>query len=90
MKRYFFDVAGPGKPEYDYSGRTFLTPGKAHEFAEFLACDLAVSSDEWDGWRISVRSPEGAMIFSIPVRSSCLGAPNHLSAIGPTGHYRPV
>lgn len=73
MKQYFFDVVGPGRPEYDYSGRAFSTLEKAYELAELIAFDLAVS-EEWDGWRISVSDVEGNNIFSVPVESSCLAA----------------
>jgi len=74
MKRLFFDIVGPNKRDYDYSGRNFSTLEKAYELAEFMAHDLAVSSDECNGWCVSVYSPEGNVIFSIPVRSSYLGA----------------
>jgi hypothetical protein len=74
MKQYFFDIVGPGKSEYDYSGKTFSTLEKAYELAELMAFDLAAASDEWSGWRISVSSADGHRFFSIPVEQSCLGA----------------
>jgi len=74
MQRYFFDYVGQGKPEYDYIGQVLSTPQMAYEHAELIALDLAVMSEDWIGWLISVRTEMGREIFSLPVESSCLAA----------------
>lgn len=75
MRRYFFDVVGPDRSEYDYSGRDMPTPEKACGLAELIALDLALEPEEpWYGWTINVRSAEGHEFFSIPVQASYLAA----------------
>jgi hypothetical protein len=70
MARYFFDVVGQTRSEYDFRGTLFSDPRQAHSWAELLALDLEVDSDEQGlvGGRVGVRSTDGRELFSIPIR----------------------
>src|SRR5207244_13641978 len=60
MKKYFFDVVGQRRSEYDFRGRDFAEPQKAFQLAQLLALDLGVASeDEFSGGSINVRSADG-------------------------------
>jgi hypothetical protein len=66
MKRYFFDLGRQGQSVYDHQGRDFESDDAAYQLAELIALDLEVEG-EWAGWAVSVRSPEGRSVFTIPV-----------------------
>jgi hypothetical protein len=55
--RYFFDFIRPDQSLYDYSGDVFISLRNSF-------------SDEWKGWSVEVRSPEGQMYISIPINSA--------------------
>jgi hypothetical protein len=75
MRRYFFDVVGRQRSEYDYHGRDLPTPENAYQLAELIALDLGIEHEnQWIGWTVNVRTPEGRELFSIPVESSDLAA----------------
>lgn len=75
MRRYFFDVVGRQRSEYDYHGRDLPTIDNAHQLAELIALDLGMDpEDRWTGWAVNVRSVEGNELFSVPVQSMCLAA----------------
>jgi hypothetical protein len=75
MCRYFFDLVGVERSEYDYSGRVLPSPENAHQLAELIAVDLAVDEQEpWHGWTVKVRNVQGHEMFCVPVRPSCLAA----------------
>ena len=69
MKRYFFDLGNKSEAIYDFRGHEVATLDAAYQLAELMALDLEVSED-WLGWVLMVRNPEGENIFSIPVRSA--------------------
>jgi hypothetical protein len=46
MRRYFFDLVGEERSEYDYRGRDLPSPESAYQFAELIAVDLAVDEQE--------------------------------------------
>jgi len=75
MRRYFFDVVGAQRCEYDYRGRELPTLEKAYRLAELIALDYAVDAgDEWTGFNIKVRGAEGQEFFSVPVHASYVAA----------------
>jgi hypothetical protein len=75
MTRYFFDIVGHGRSQLDYKGRVLPTPESAHDAAETMAFDLAVTSEsETIGWAVNVSNTEGQKLFSIPVQASYLAA----------------
>lgn len=75
MRRYFFDVVGDQRTEYDYHGSELPTPEKAYELANLIALDLAIEPDgQWNGWAVKVCSAEDHQYFTVPVQSSCLSA----------------
>jgi hypothetical protein len=75
MRRYFFDLVGKERSEYDYSGRELPTPESAHQLAELIALDLALEEQEpWYGWSVNVRNAEGCEMFCVPVESGYLAA----------------
>jgi len=66
--RLFFDYMTEDQSLYDYHGNEFRTSECALDFAEATAQDLRNSlTEEWNGWSIEVRTPEGIKLFSIPV-----------------------
>jgi Domain of unknown function (DUF6894) len=69
MTRYFFDVLGRGRSEYDFSGTLFPDPQQAFDWAQLLAIDLEVAGEdqEFIGGRLGVRSIDGRELFSIPI-----------------------
>jgi hypothetical protein len=69
MRRYFFDVVGRKRAEYDYRGRDFPAPDKAFRLAELMALDLAMEADdEWAGFSVKVRNADGGELFQVPVQ----------------------
>jgi hypothetical protein len=75
MKRYFFDLMKPDRPEIDCVGRVFATAEEAYDAAETMAFDLVVTdADAMLGSAITVSSAQGLKLFSIPVQVSCLAA----------------
>jgi len=75
MTRYFFDLVGEGRSEYDYSGRHLPSPEKAYQLAELIALDLAVEEQErWYGWTVKVRNDLGCEMFCVAVQSGYLAA----------------
>jgi hypothetical protein len=70
MKRYFFDLVGMDRSEYDFQGRECSSPENALQMAELLALDLELRSEgEWRGSTVKVRNSDGKHFFSVPVRS---------------------
>jgi hypothetical protein len=68
MKKYFFDVVGDGRMEYDFRGREFDEPQKAFQMAHLLALDMEVGrGDELAGGRINVRNADGHQLFTVPI-----------------------
>ena len=66
MKKYFFDVVGQQRAEYDFSGREFSEPQKAFQLAQLLALDLVVGGeDEFSGGSINVRNADGHKLYSV-------------------------
>jgi hypothetical protein len=74
VNRYFFDVVGHGRSEFDYAGCVLPTPEGAYDAAESIAYDLAVAGEDTIGWVVNVCSIEGRKLFSIPVLASYLAA----------------
>jgi hypothetical protein len=75
MNRYFFDVVGRERSEFDYVGRILPTIEKAYDEAELLAFDIAVKeAEDTIGLTVRVSTPEGRKLFTIPVRASYLAA----------------
>lgn len=75
MKRYFFDLVGVQRSEYDYRGKNLPTPERACRLAELIVLDLALEPEEpWLGWSVTVRNVEGEELFSLPVEASHLVA----------------
>jgi len=68
MKKYFFDIVGQRRAEYDFQGTECCEPQKALQLAELIALDVEVAAeDEFSGGRIDVHSPEGHKLFSVPI-----------------------
>ena len=68
MNKYFFDLVGRQRSEYDYRGRELPSPEKAYQLGELIALDLGIDGQrEWSGWSIKVRNSLGQQFFSIPV-----------------------
>jgi Domain of unknown function (DUF6894) len=67
MTRYFFDVVGRGRSEYDFSGTLFPDPQQAFNWAQLLAIDFEMAGDDFLGGRLGVRSIDGRELFSIPI-----------------------
>jgi hypothetical protein len=68
MQKYFFDLVGQDRSQYDYRGRVFAAPESAFRLAELMALDLNIRSEgEWSGWTIAVRNAQGQQIFSVPI-----------------------
>lgn len=75
MRRYFFDLVGEERSEYDYRGRDLPSPESAYQFAELIAVDLAVDEQEpWCGWAVKVRNAQGREMFCVPVQPGYLAA----------------
>jgi hypothetical protein len=71
MKRYFFDVVGQNRSEYDYRGRELATVEMASKLAELIALDLGIDPHGGrTGWTVSVRDSQGREVFSMQVRES--------------------
>ena len=69
MRRYFFDLEGQQRKQYDYCGRIFNGAERAGQFAELIALDLGIAPDsEWWGWNICVRDERGQHFVSVPVQ----------------------
>lgn len=68
MNRYFFDLVGRKRSEFDYCGIVLPSPETAREFAELMAMDLDVCEEGvWVGWVISVRDALGKQFYCVPV-----------------------
>ena len=66
--RYFFDFIRPDQSLYDYRGDVFISAQDACDYAMATAERLSNSfTDDWKGWSVEVRSPEGQMYISIPI-----------------------
>ena len=66
--RFFFDYKSEERTLYDYRGEEFNSPEGAIEFATEITLGLSHSlQDEWSGWFVEVRNPDGAMVRRIPV-----------------------
>ncbi len=69
MQRYFFDLVmdQPGLRRdavYDHSGREFSCLQAACDFADILALDLMMESeDDWQGWAVKVHDAEARPLF---------------------------
>ena len=75
VNKYFFDILMGAHIEYDYRGRAFDQPAKAKEYAELMALDIAVSSNEQNcRGQIQVRDIAGNQLFSAAVRPELLAA----------------
>lgn len=75
MTRYFFDRVTSQRSEYDYSGKMLESLERARQLAELIAMDLSMEpDDEWSGWSVNVRRPDGLQLFSVPVRTFALAA----------------
>jgi len=71
MNRYFFDLVGHKRAEYDFRGKELDSPQAAHQIAELMALDLEVTDEgNWSGWKVAVRNALGQHFFSIPVQES--------------------
>jgi hypothetical protein len=69
MRRYFFDLEGQQRKQYDYCGHFFESAEYAGQFAELMALDLGIAPDsEWSGWNICVRDSRGQYLASVPVQ----------------------
>jgi Domain of unknown function (DUF6894) len=64
MTRYFFDVVGANRSEYDSLGTSFTNRQEAFKWAQLLALTLA---QELVGGRLSVRDSDGRELFSVPI-----------------------
>jgi hypothetical protein len=72
MNKYFFDLVGQERSEYDFRGREFSAPEKAFQLAELIALDLEMKGEgEWLGWSIDVRNAHGQQV---PVREPEMNA----------------
>jgi hypothetical protein len=70
MCRYFFDLVGQKRTEYDFRGREFSSLEDAFQMAEIIAIDLELKSEgEWRGWSVEVRNSDSGHLFSVPVQS---------------------
>ena len=68
MKKYFFDVVGESRLEYDFHGHNFAEPQKAFQLAHMLALDMEVGyAEEYAGGKIDVRNADGHQLFSVPI-----------------------
>jgi len=68
MKKYFFDVVGQGRSEYDFRGSEFSEPQKAFQLAQLLALDVEVGAEEeFSGGSINVHNAHGHKLFSVPI-----------------------
>ena len=71
MQKYFFDLVGQGRSQYDYRGHVFAAPERAFRFAELIALDLDLRGEgEWLGWSVNVRNEQGQQYYSVPVPST--------------------
>jgi hypothetical protein len=69
--RFFFDYKSDERTLYDYRGEEFNSANGAIEFATEISQGLSHSlQDEWSGWFVEVRNPDGAMVFRFPVVSA--------------------
>jgi hypothetical protein len=67
MKRFFFDYRSADQSLYDYQGDEFGTSHAAIKFGEAIADNLKRSlGNEWIGWHVEVRNPEGKKICCYP------------------------
>jgi hypothetical protein len=67
--KYFFDLVGPQRSEYDYEGRNFSDPSEMFRMAELIAVNLEFEG-QWSGWSLDVRDAQGRQVFTIPIRAS--------------------
>jgi hypothetical protein len=75
MKRYFFDLVGRQRSEYDYRGHLLSDLHKVRQLAELMALDLGVQSEsQWSGWSIAVRNAQGQQFLSVAVDPDCVAA----------------
>jgi hypothetical protein len=75
MNRYFFDLVGHKRSQYDFRGKELDSPQAAHQMAELMAIDLEVTDEgNWCGWAVSVRNALGQHFCSIPVQESRMAA----------------
>jgi hypothetical protein len=72
MKRYFFDLVGRQRSEYDYRGRIFSDLQRVRQLAELMALDLGIEPEnQWSDWSIAVRDAQGHQFLSVPVQPAC-------------------
>jgi hypothetical protein len=70
MNKYYFDLVGQHRSEYDYRGSVFSQPENAFRMAELMALDLGINPDgAWSGWAVKVRNAQGKQFFSVPVEA---------------------
>jgi hypothetical protein len=76
--RFYLDYRQGDKSLYDYDGDDFLSLGDVCEFAIATAQSLKHSlSDDWSGWSVEVRNPQGNMVFSVIIgKSPVVGSKN--------------
>ena len=75
MRRYFFDLVGAERSNYDYTGRELPSPENAYQLAELIAVDLAVEDQEPTyGWTVKVRNVQGHEVFCVAVKPEYLAA----------------
>jgi hypothetical protein len=75
MTRYFFDLVGQQRHQYDLRGRELSTPEEARRVAELIALDLTAGPEEkWFGWSIKVHGADGRELFAMPISALPLTA----------------
>lgn len=67
MQRYFFDLVGGSRSEFDFRGREMSSMASARELAELIAIDEATRGDRF-GWTVKVSNAAGRAYFFVPVR----------------------
>lgn len=73
--RFFFDYTKDETIIHDYQGVEFGSPDHALDFARATAERLSHSlTDEWRGWSIKARDPQGSLLFSVSVHDAPAGA----------------
>jgi hypothetical protein len=67
--RYFFDVKSKCSLEHDHTGQDLPSLRQAQELAELIATDLSCTrSDGLTYKEVQIRTSDGALIFSAPVK----------------------
>ena len=69
MTRYFFDVVGANRSEYDSLGTSFSNRQEALKWAQLLALtpQFTGGAQELVGGRLSVRDGDGRGLLSVPI-----------------------